>query len=206
MPDFSTLSRRQKTLKVNIPYRGSDGPLHLLVDSTGIKVEGEGEWNARKHGGAKRRVWRKIHIGIDEKSLEIRAAEFTTSDVGDAPMLPELLDQIPPEQQIGSVTADGAFDTRKCHDAIAARGAAAIIPPRKNAKSWKTDTAGAIARNEILRTSKRVGRTIRRRWIGYHRRSRAETKMRLTSSCWGSACPPETSTVRSQSSKSGSRS
>ena len=79
VPDFSTLSRRQKTLKVNIPYRGSDGPLHLLVDSTGIKVEGEGEWNARKHGGTKRRVWRKIHIGIDEKTLEIRAAEFTTS-------------------------------------------------------------------------------------------------------------------------------
>ena len=95
VPDFSTLSRRQKTLKVNVPYRGSDGPLHLLVDiepvsatgssepARGIKVEGEGEWNARKHGGSKRRVWRKIHIGIDEKSLEIRAAEFTTSDVGD---------------------------------------------------------------------------------------------------------------------------
>jgi hypothetical protein len=177
VPDFSTLSRRQKTLKVNIPYRGSDGPLHLLVDSTGIKVEGEGEWNARKHGGTKRRVWRKIHIGIDEKSLEIRAAEFTTSEIGDAPMLPELLDQIPTEQEIGSVTADGAFDTRKCHDAIAARGAAAIIPPRKNAKPWKPDTAGAIARNDILRTSKRVGRTIWRRWSGYHRRSRAETKM-----------------------------
>ena len=172
VPDFSTLSRRQKTLKVNVPYRGSDGPLHLLVDSTGIKVEGEGEWNARKHGGAKRRVWRKIHIGIDEKSLEIRAAEFTTSDVGDAPMLPELLDQIPAEQEIATVTADGAFDTRKCHDAIAARGAAAIIPPRKNAKPWKPDTPGAVARNEILRTSKRVGRTIWRRWSGYHRRSR----------------------------------
>ena len=177
VPDFSTLSRRQKTLKVNIPYRGSDGPLHLLVDSTGIKVEGEGEWNARKHGGPKRRVWRKLHIGIDEKTLEIRAAEFTTSDVGDAPMLPELLDQIPPDQEIGSVTADGAFDTRKCHDAIAARGAAAIIPPRKNAKPWKPDTAGAIARNEILRTSKYLGRTIWRRWSGYHRRSRVETKM-----------------------------
>ena len=127
VPNFSTLSRRQKTLKVNIPYRGSDGPLHLLVDSTGIKVEGEGEWNARKHGGTKRRVWRKIHIGIDEKSLEIRAAEFTTSEIGDAPMLPELLDQIPPAQEIGSVTADGAFDTRKCHDAIAARGRVASV-------------------------------------------------------------------------------
>ncbi len=81
-----------------------------MVDSTGIKVEGEGEWNARKHGGTKRRVWRKIHIGIDEKTLEIRAAEFTTSEIGDAPMLPELLDQIPPEQEIATVTADGAFD------------------------------------------------------------------------------------------------
>ena len=177
VPDFSTLSRRQKTLKVNIPYRGSDGPLHLLIDSTGIKVEGEGEWNARKHGGSKRRVWRKIHIGIDEKSLEIRAAEFTTSDVGDAPMLPELLDLIPLEQEIATVTADGAFDTRKCHDAIAARGAAAIIPPRKNAKPWKPDTPGAVARNEALRASKRLGRTIWRRWSGYHRRSRVETKM-----------------------------
>lgn len=102
VPDFSTLSRRQKNLKVNIPHRGSDGPLHLLIDSIGIKVEGEGEWNARKHGGSKRRVWRKIHIGIDEKSLEIRAAGFTTSDVGDAPMLPELLDQIPLDQEITS--------------------------------------------------------------------------------------------------------
>ena len=92
-------------------------------------------------------------------------------------MLPELLDQIPPEQEIASVTADGASDTRKCHDAIAARGATAIIPPRKNAKPWKPDTAGAIARNEILRTSQRVGRTIWRRWSGYHRRSRAKTKM-----------------------------
>jgi len=118
----------------------------------------------RKHGGTKRRVWRKIDIGIDEQTLEIRAAEFTTGDVGDAPMLPELLDQIPPDQEIASVTADGAFDTRKCHDAIAARGAAAIIPPRRNAKPWKPDTAGAIARNEALLASKRFGRTIWRRW------------------------------------------
>jgi hypothetical protein len=71
-------------------------------------------------------------------------------------MLPELLDQIPAEQEIASVTADGAFDTRNCHDAIAARGAAAVIPPRKNAKPWKPDTAGASARTEIMRTSKRV--------------------------------------------------
>lgn len=95
VPDFSTLSRRQKALDVTIPYRGSNGGLHLLVDSTGIKVEGEGEWHTRKHGGSRRRVWRKIHLGIDEETLEIRAVEVTSSNVGDAPMLPDLLAQIP---------------------------------------------------------------------------------------------------------------
>ena len=131
----------------------------------------------RKHGGSKRRVWRKIHLGIDEQTLEVRAIEVTSSDVGDAPMLPELLAQIAPDEDIASVTADGAYDTRRCHDAIAERGAHAVIPPRKNAKPWKPDTAGAVARNEALRASKRLGRTIWRRWSGYHRRSRAETKM-----------------------------
>jgi len=177
VPDFSTLSRRQKTLAVNIPYRGSQGPLHLLIDSTGIKVEGEGEWHARKHGGPKRRVWRKIHLGIDEETLEVRAVEITGSHIGDAPVLPDLLKQIPPHEQIGSVTADGAYDTRRCYDAIADRGADAVIPPRKNARPWKTVTVGAGARNEALRASKYLGRALWRRWSGYHRRSRVETKM-----------------------------
>ena len=131
----------------------------------------------RKHGGPKRRNWRKIHIGIDEETLEVRAVEVTTCNVGDAPMLPELLDQIPPDQDIGSVTADGAYDTRKCHDAIATRGAHAIIPPRKNAKPWKPTSVGAIARNEAVNASRYLGRATWRRWSGYHRRSRVETKM-----------------------------
>ncbi|WP_281985362.1 IS5 family transposase [Thalassorhabdomicrobium marinisediminis] len=177
VPGFSTLSRRQKTLAVNIPYRGSNGPLHLLIDSTGIKVEGEGEWNARKHGGSKRRVWRKIHLGIDEETLEVRAVEVTGSHIGDAPILPDLLSQIPADEAIGSITADGAYDTRKCHDAIAGRGAHAVVPPRKNAKLWKPNTPGAVARNEALRASKYLGRAIWRQWSGYHRRSRVETKM-----------------------------
>ena len=74
VPDFSTLCRRQKTLNVSIPYRGGSGPLHLLIDATGIKAEGEGEWNARKHGGSKKRLWRKLHLGMDEETLEIRAS------------------------------------------------------------------------------------------------------------------------------------
>ena len=177
VPDYSTLSRRQKTLHVSLSYRGGTGPLNLLIDSTGIKSKGEGERNARKHGGSKRRIWRKIHIGIDEETLEVRAVEVTTSNVGDAPMLPELMNQISPDQDIGSVTADGAYDTRKCHDAIAARNAHAVIPPRKNAKPWKPTSAGAIARNDAISASRYLGRTIWKRWSGYHRRSRVESKM-----------------------------
>ena len=177
VPDFSTLCRRQRTLKVSLPYRGGTGPLNLLIDSTGIKAEGEGEWNARKHGGSKRRIWRKVHIGIDEETLEVRAVEITSSNVGDAPVLPDLLNQIPSDQDIGSVTADGAYDTRKCHETIAARNAHAVIPPRKNAKPWKPTSAGAIARNEAVSAQRYLGRTLWRRWSGYHRRSRVETKM-----------------------------
>jgi len=126
-PGSSTLSRRQKTLKVNIHNRGSENPLHLLIDSSDIKGEGAGEWNVRKNGGAKRRVWRKIYMGIDEKSLEMRAAEITIADVDDAPKLTELFDQIAPDEEIAIVSAGSALDTHKCHGAIAARGAAAII-------------------------------------------------------------------------------
>lgn len=118
---------------------------HYLIDSTGIKVEGEGEWHARKHGGPKLRVWRKIHLGVDEKMLEVRAEEITGSHIGDASVLPDLLKQIPAHEQIGSVTANGAYDTRKCHNAIADCGAHAVIPPRKSAKLWKTVTTSALA-------------------------------------------------------------
>jgi hypothetical protein len=92
-------------------------------------------------------------------------------------MLPELLNQIPDDQDTGSVTADGAYDTRKCHDAIAARDAQAVIPPRRNAKPWKPTSAGAIARNEAVNASRYLGRALWRQWSGYHRQSRVETKM-----------------------------
>ncbi|MBT0671127.1 IS5 family transposase [Novosphingobium profundi] len=177
VPDFSTLSRRQKTLLVEIPCQPSSGPLHLLIDSTGIKAVGDGEWCRRKHGPSKRRQWRKVHLGVDLGSLEIHAIEVTGSRVGDAPMLPELLEQIPPDQAIASVSADGAFDTRACHEAIAARDAYAIIPARSNAQAWPESTPGVAARNEIVRSSRRFGRTIWKRWSGYHQRSLVETKM-----------------------------
>ena len=175
--DYSKPCRRKKAANVSLPYRGAKGSLNLLIDGTGIEYEDKGEWNARKRGGPKRRFWRKIHIGIDEKTQEVRAIEVTTCNVGDAPVLPELLNQIASDQTIGSVTVDGAYDTRKCHDAIAARNVHAVIPPRKNAKPWKPTTAGAIARNEAVNASRYLGKAIWQRWSGYHRRSGVETKM-----------------------------
>lgn len=146
--------------------------MHLLTYSTGIKAEGAGYWNTRKHGGSKRRLWRKIHIGIGEEAVEIRAIEFTSGSICDAPMLPALLNQIPPDRELGSVTADSAYDTRKCHNAIAARNADSVIPLSKNAKMWKPDTTVAKACNEAVRFSKYLGRALWRHLTGYHRRSR----------------------------------
>lgn len=91
VPDFSTLCRRHKTLNVNLPYLGGTSPPNLLIDSTGIKAENEGEWNARKYGGAKRRIWRKMHLGVDVETMEVRVVEVTPSNVGDTPMLHVML-------------------------------------------------------------------------------------------------------------------
>ena len=148
---------------MTISYHPATGALRLLIDSTGIKVAGDEEWSARKHEPSKPRQWRKVHLGVDADTLEIRAVEVTGSRVGDAPMLPTLLDQIPDDQPIDAVTADGAFDTRGCHAAIAARGAQAVIPTRRNGTPWKENTSGAHARNEALRASRRFGRAIWRR-------------------------------------------
>nr|WP_217345312.1 IS5 family transposase [Noviherbaspirillum sp. L7-7A]MBV0879568.1 IS5 family transposase [Noviherbaspirillum sp. L7-7A]MBV0880621.1 IS5 family transposase [Noviherbaspirillum sp. L7-7A]MBV0880655.1 IS5 family transposase [Noviherbaspirillum sp. L7-7A] len=178
VPDYSTISRRQKKLRVAIEVMPTTTGLHLLVDSTGIKMLGEGEWKTRKHGADYRRQWRKVHLGIDASTLEIRAMEVTDNSIGDAPMLPNLLGQIPPEELLASVSGDGAYDTKGCHEAIARRQADAIIPIRKNAKLWKMNRIGATARNEILRATRRLGRTIWKKWSGYHRRSLVETKMR----------------------------
>ncbi len=177
VPDFSTLSRRMKTVEIDLAPPATSVHLHLLIDSTGIKVEGEGEWIRRKHGASRRRIWRKIHIGIDAGSLDIRAIEVTKSSVGDGPVLPDLLNQIPQDQEVAFVTADGAYDTRVCRDAIANRRANAVIPPRRNARPWKPDTPGSRERNEALRAIKHLGRALWKKWSGYHRRSLVETKM-----------------------------
>ena len=178
VPDSSTLSRRQKTITVEVSSRRAAGPLDLLVDSTGIKFLGDGEWLARKHGTHRRRQYRKVHLAMDTGSGDIVAVEFTSSREGDSPVLPDLLNQIPPDQPIGPVIGDGAFDTRRCHAAILDRGGSAIMPIRKNGRYWKEDCPAARTRNDILRATRLLGRTIWNRWSGYHVRSRIEAKMR----------------------------
>jgi len=178
VPDYSTLCRRQSTVTVQIPFRRSDGNLNLLADSTGVKMRGDGEWQVRKHGPGRRRQWRKVHLAMDTATGDIRGVEFTPSREGDSPVLPDLLAQVPADQPIGTVTADGAYDTRTCHTAIADRGATAVIPIRKNGRAWKEDGPAARARNETLRASRRFGRALWKRLTGYHTRSRIEAQMR----------------------------
>ena len=189
VPDYSTLCRRQKDLPITIPYQPSTGALHLLIDSTGIKAMGEGEWSCRKHGATRPRQWCKVHLRIDAETLEVRAIKgeqanatgprepANGSRVGDGSMLPKLLEQIPADEPIGQVTADGAYDTRACHAAIATRQATAVIPTRRNGRPWKETTPGAQARNEILHATRHLGRGLWKRWSDYHRRSRVEAKM-----------------------------
>ncbi len=177
MPDDSTVCRRQKALHAQLRYRPSAELLQLLADNTGVKFFGGGEWKRTKHGAEYRRDWRKVHLGIDAQTLEIRAVEVTSNEIGDAPMLPELLAQIPTDEAIASVGADGAYDTRACRDAIARRGAVVVIAPRKNARLWRRSSPGSESRNEAVRACQRLGHGIWKTWSGYHRRSLVETKM-----------------------------
>lgn len=204
MPDFSTLCRRQRTLIVQIPYRRADGLLNLLVDSTGIEFLGDGEWQARKHGVQGRRQWRKVHLAMDTATSDIRAVAFTPSRDGDSPVLPDLLDQIPTEEPIGTVTADGAYDTRRCHTAITERRGTPIIPIRRNGRPWKEDCPAARARNETLRATRHYGRAClgsvgpdTTREVGSRQRCGASNPS-------ASASPPEIRTVRPPRSTSAS--
>ncbi len=142
-----------------------------------MRKPAEREWQVRKHGAQGRRQWRKVHLAMDGTTSDIRAVEFTPSRDGDSPVLPELLDQIPEDEEIGTVTGDGAYDTRRCHTAIVERRATAVIPIRRNGRPWKEDGPAARAGNETLRATRHYGRAFWKRWTGYHARSRIEAKM-----------------------------
>ena len=156
IPDHTTLSRRGGGLTI-LPNRvDRDAPLHLLVDSTGLKIYGEGEWLGQKHGIRLRRRWRKLHLGVDADTHEIIASELTPDDIGDVSALPELLDQS--DADVASLTADGAYDGEAVYDAVAERHpeASVIIPPRTTAIPSETATTQHSA-TDISRPSQTTG-------------------------------------------------
>jgi IS5 family transposase len=177
VPDHSTLSRRRRQLEISLPVKNLSNSLHLVVDSTGVKVYGEGEWKVRQHGIGKRRTWRKLHFCTDEATLEIVSVVASTNDVSDAEALPDLLQDVPGE--IEQVSADGAYDQRKCYDILDEHGAKAAIPPRKGAKIWQhaNTKAERHVRDENLRRIRKVGRKQWKQESNYHRRSLSETQV-----------------------------
>jgi hypothetical protein len=177
-PNYSTLSRRAKALQVTLPVlRNAGEAVHLLVDSTGLKLFGEGERKVRKHGYAKRRSRRKVHLGMDAKTGQACAVLTTHKDVIDASVLPELLAQIPQETKIEVVIGDGAYDTMAARAAIARRGAPAVIPPVEGAVHWPASHAGAPERNEAIEHTAQSGRQDWKKQSGYSRRSLVENLM-----------------------------
>lgn len=177
VPEHSTVSRRKGQLTISLPVWPKSERVHLVVDSTGIKVYGEGEWKTRQHGVSKRRTWRKLHIGVDEATGEILAGVVTSNDVHDSEVFADLLAVT--DAELEQVSADGAYDKRRCYKVLQERDAKAGIPPQKNAKIWQHGNSKAPPhpRDENLRSIRQHGRKAWKRQSNYHRRSLAETTM-----------------------------
>ena len=178
VPDHSTLSKRGKELKVKLPKKTSQS-LNIVMDSTGLKIYGEGEWKVRMHGVSKRRTWRKLHVGANPEDGEIQAVLLTENSVSDDAAVEVLLEQI--EQEIIKFAADGAYDKRKVYDSLNAHSPDVniLIPPRKNARIWKHGNTKTerLKRDENLRSIRNNGRKEWKKNSGYHVRSLAETTM-----------------------------
>ncbi len=206
VPCYSTLCRRQAGLAVDL-FKPTAEPLHLVIDGTGLKVFGDGEWKARQHGisnqhgVSKRRTWRKVHLAVDQKTGQVQAAATTTNSISDGEMLPKLLEQVP--QPVDQVSADGGYDRRTCYEAIAARGAKAAIPPRRGAKIWQHGNSkqGRLARDENLRRIRQVGRAKWKRESSYHRRSLAETAVFRLKTIFGSVLRARTNAAQDTETK-----
>lgn len=168
IPDHTHMSRRARTLAVVIPRQARRGPIHVVVDSTGMKIFGEGEWKVRQHGVGKRRTWRKVHFAVDADVKDVIGVEVTTTAWMDCEIFGGLLDQV--EGPIGQVDADGAYDTREVYEAGMARGAEVVVPPRENAVSWDENHPRTRALADIAER----GMPAWQEATGYHRRSLAE--------------------------------
>lgn len=174
VPSYSTMSRRQAGLAVNLQLQPCAVARHVVIDATGLKVYGAGEWHAGKHKGVRRRSWRKLHLAVDETTKEILAGDVTESRVQDSLRLPTLLRQI--DDNIAQVSGDRGYDTRACYEAVLARGAIVTIVPRRNARvsGGSRPPAWRVARDATLRTIKAQGRYGWRTSSGCTRQSLAE--------------------------------
>jgi hypothetical protein len=184
VPHPTILSRRAASLHVTLPRLKNSEPLHVLVDATGLKVYGEGEWKVRIHGVGKRRTWRKLHIAMDCETGEIIAQVATTSNVSDKEVLPHLLGQI--TEEIDQLTGDGGYDYWDCYEVIAERKARAVIPPRRTGRLHPADER-LRARDKNLRRIRKVGRKKWKKESHYHRRSLVETAMMRVKTIFGSS-------------------
>jgi hypothetical protein len=178
VPDHSTISRRMSGIEVELPLKPSTKARHIVCDSTGLKVYGEGEWKVRTHGVSKRRTWRKLHLAVDETTNEIIVAGASGNDVSDGEMFVGMIEQT--NEEIEQVSPDGAYDQKKVYQAIETKKIArASIPPQKNAKIWHHGNRKGkkLLRDENLRHIRRTGRKKWKQESNYHRRSLAETAM-----------------------------
>jgi len=169
-PDHTTLSRRSKQLNLKLRRVPAKGAIHLIIDSTGLSIVGEGEWAAAKHGKRGKRGWRNLHIGVDESGV-IVGQELTDSTGDDATTGLRMLDEL--KRDVKSFTGDAAYDTLAIYDAAGSRGARVVVPPSRNA-SVSNRRPRSPARD---RTIKRINKVGRRRWkkeSGYHRQGTVE--------------------------------
>jgi hypothetical protein len=178
VPDHSTLSRRMAGLEIELPLLASTKARHIVCDSTGLKVYGEGEWKVRTHGYTKRRTWRKLHLHVDEATNEIVMSGASGNNVSDGEMFVEMIGQT--DEEIEQVSLDGAYDRKKVYQALDDQQIRKVaIPPRKGARIWKHGNRSGerLVRDENLRHIRRSGRAKWKRESNYHRRSLAETAM-----------------------------
>src|SRR3954454_5281145 len=183
-PCRTTLCRRAETLEVPRPKPRGDGadsgagrdtgPMHLLVDSTGLKLYGAGEWLVEKHGTKRRRSWRKLHLGVDAETGRIVAATLTERDQDGADKACALLGQV--ADPVGSFTADGASDQERVYASVAERhpGAAVVVPPRSTAVPSATSETAPTQRDRHLHLIAETGRMGWQKASGYNARARAE--------------------------------
>lgn len=177
VPDYSTLSRRAKTVKIDLGH--SKQPIkHLILDSTGLKVYGDGEWKVRKHGPSKRRTWRTIHIGLDAETQEIVMVQLTPNSTTDHEVGVEMVQTLP--ESPDRVTGDGGYDKRVFYQMCIDQEIKEIrVPPQRNAKIWQHGNCKKPPhpRDENLRYIRKHGRKKWKREHGYHQRSLVESGM-----------------------------